>query len=81
VSALPPARRSRAGRSPLRRLLLAAVGLLLAAAVFVLGVGLGHTLRDDDRPAGLRTSARTLNPLPLAPVRETVTVTVTTGTP
>ena len=68
----PPARRSRLGR-----LLVVAVSLLFTAVVFVLGVGLGQALRDDDRPAGTRTSVRTLEPLPLAPVRETVTVTVT----
>ena len=78
MSALPPARlRPRARRSPLRRLLLAGSALLLAAIAFVLGVGLGQTLRDDDRPDGLRTSVRTLEPLPLPPARETVTVAVT----
>jgi hypothetical protein len=48
-----------------------------AAVIFALGVGLGQALDDSDEPAGSVTQLRTLKPLPLAPARETVTVTVT----
>jgi hypothetical protein len=56
-----------------RRLLLAAVVLV----VFALGVGLGQALNDNPQAGGRQTLIRTLEPLPLAPAaRETVTVTV-----
>jgi hypothetical protein len=54
----------------------AALLLVVAAAIFGLGVGLGQALRDGETPSGTRTQVRTLKPLPLAPARETVTVTV-----
>ena len=40
---------------------------------------LGESLGDNPPAGGLRTSVRTLRPLPLPPARETVTVTVTAG--
>jgi len=56
-----------------RRLLLAAVVLL----VFALGIALGQALNDNPDSGGTQTLIRTLHPLPLAPAaRETVTVTV-----
>jgi hypothetical protein len=54
----------------------AALIVLGAAVIFALGVGFGQALRDADTPAGSQTQVRTLKPLPLAPARETVTVTV-----
>jgi hypothetical protein len=57
----------------------AALVLLAAVAIFALGVGFGQALRDRETPAGTRTQVRTLKPLPLAPVRETVTVTVSSS--
>jgi hypothetical protein len=73
---------SRARRRPLRRsrgrraallVLLAAAGL----ALFALGIGLGKALEENPEPGGSVTQVRTLRPLPLAPARDTVTVTVT----
>jgi hypothetical protein len=56
-----------------RRILLAAVVLV----VFALGISLGQALNDNADPSGRQTLIRTLQPLPLAPAaRETVTVTV-----
>jgi len=43
---------------------------------FGLGLALGEALHDNPAPGGPRTLVRTLTPLPLAPARETVTVTV-----
>ncbi|MDQ4030091.1 MAG: hypothetical protein M3168_03510 [Actinomycetota bacterium] len=69
--------RTRARRAPAGRrwwrVFVVAVLLLL---VFLLGVGLGRAL--EEGPArGDRTIVRTLDPLPLAPAEQTVTVTVT----
>jgi hypothetical protein len=67
------ARRARSGRRRAAGIaLLALTGLVL----FGLGVGLGQALRDNPEPGGGVTQVRTLRPLPLAPARETVTVTV-----
>ncbi|HEY3960977.1 MAG TPA: hypothetical protein VGL84_00475 [Gaiellaceae bacterium] len=55
--------------------------VLLAAGfivVFVVGIAIGEALHDNPSPGGRQTIVRTLNPLPLAPARETVTVTTTT---
>jgi hypothetical protein len=54
-----------------RRLVWAAV----AVAAFGLGVALGEALNDGPDGGGSQTLVRTLTPLPLAPARETVTVT------
>jgi hypothetical protein len=48
-----------------------------AAAFFLAGLGLGQALDDSPDPGGEQTLVRTLKPLPVAPARETVTVTVT----
>ena len=67
----PRARHARPGRRWLR-VSLVAVLLVLA---FLLGLGLGRAL--EEAPAeGDRTIVRTLDPLPLAPAEQTVTVTV-----
>jgi len=44
--------------------------------VFAIGVALGQALHDDTGAGGTQTLVRTLAPLPIAPARETVTVTV-----
>ncbi|MGH3131567.1 MAG: hypothetical protein ACRDNX_12170 [Gaiellaceae bacterium] len=70
--------RSRRRRPPARRpaLVRYAAPILVGLVVFALGVGLGQALRDNPRPGGERTQVRTLEPLTVAPARETVTVTV-----
>lgn len=67
-----PARRAPAGRRSWRVFLVAVLLLL----VFLLGVGLGRAL-EEGPSGGDRTIVRTLDPLPLAPAEQTVTVTVT----
>jgi hypothetical protein len=54
------------------------VVLALAAGgvLFVLGIGLGQALEETPPPGGTRTQVRTLAPLPLTAVTETVTVTI-----
>ena len=52
-----------------------ALGIMLAALVFVLGIALGEALHDNPKPGGNRMFVRTLQPSTLPPVRETVTVT------
>jgi hypothetical protein len=69
----PPAR----GRSRARRVVLALLLLVGGAVVFALGVGFGRALEENPEPGGQVTQVRTLRPLPLAPARETVTLTVT----
>lgn len=64
-------------RRRVRRLLAWAVRLAVAIVVFATGVAVGKALRDNPERGGDRTFVRTLKPLPLAPARETVTVTVT----
>jgi hypothetical protein len=64
--------RPRRGRRAVAVALLVAGGL----ALFALGVGLGRALEENPEPGGSVTQVRTLRPLPLAPARETVTVTV-----
>jgi len=48
----------------------------VSVLAFAVGVAVGQALRDNPEPGGDRTYVRTLKPLPLAPARETVTVTV-----
>ena len=55
------------------RPVLVAVALVCA---FGIGVALGEALHDNPKPGGSITSTRPLRPLPLAPVHQTVTVTV-----
>jgi hypothetical protein len=66
-----PARRRRRARRVRR----AVVRLLVAAALVAAGVAVGEALHDNPRPGETRTILRNLRPLPLPPVRETVTVT------
>jgi hypothetical protein len=73
VTLRPPAvRRRRVGRSALKVVL----GLAVAGIIFVLGIGLGQALEETPPPGGTRTQVRTLEPLPLTAVTETVTVTI-----
>ena len=65
-------RRTRRRARWLRPLLVVLAGVTL----FLLGIGLGQAL-EDQPTSGTRTQVRTLTPLPLAPARDTVTVTVT----
>jgi hypothetical protein len=62
-------------RRPGRRWLHVALVAVLLVVAFLLGLGLGRAL--EQAPAGGdRTIVRTLDPLPLAPAEQTVTVTV-----
>ncbi len=54
----------------------AALWVAVVAVAFGAGVAIGEALHDNPRPGGTQTLVRTLTPLPLAPARETVTVTV-----
>lgn len=63
-------RRSRR-RSPLPKLL---VAIALGALLFAVGVALGQALSDNPEAGRTRVDVRTLKPLPLPPVRETITV-------
>jgi hypothetical protein len=51
------------------------VAAVLGAVVFGLGLALGRTLEEGPHESGTITRVRTLQPVPLPPVRETVTVT------
>jgi hypothetical protein len=53
--------------------------LVLLVGVFAVGIALGEALHDNPKPGGTRTTQRTLRPLPLVPVHETVTVTVSSS--
>jgi hypothetical protein len=68
-----PTPRRRRGRAALKW----ALGALLVAVAFGLGIALGEALHDNPRSGGSRTYVRTLRPLPLAPAPLTVTVTKT----
>jgi hypothetical protein len=57
-----------------KRRVLFVVGFII---VFVVGIAIGEALHDNPSPGGQQTIVRTLNPLPLLPARETVTVTTT----
>lgn len=72
---LPRNRRRGRRRSPGRLALAIALRLLVLAAVFAVGVALGQALHDNPKPDATQTRERTLEPLPLPPVRRTVTVT------
>jgi hypothetical protein len=50
--------------------------VLVAAALVAAGIAVGQALERGPVPPGTQTGVRTLTPLPLAPARETVTVTV-----
>jgi hypothetical protein len=55
------------------------IGIAVVAliVVFVVGIAVGKALNDNSTPGGTQTIVRTLDPLPLAPARVTVTVTTT----
>jgi hypothetical protein len=55
----------------------AAVFVVFGALVLAAGIALGEALNDKPDPGGTQTSIRTLEPIQLAPVRVTVTVTTT----
>jgi hypothetical protein len=59
-----------------RRILPVLLAQLVLGAVFALGIALGQALHDNPKPGPDVTRVRTLTPAPLAPARETVTVTV-----
>ena len=67
-------RRSARSRRSLRSALVASLGLAVA---FGVGVALGEALHDNPSPGGTQTLVRTLRPLALPPVAQTVRVTVT----
>lgn len=71
--------RRRPRRRPLWQSTLVRLALGLAAAVFLLlvGVAVGRALEDGPDPGGTRTNVRTLEPGQLPPAARTVTVTVT----
>jgi hypothetical protein len=71
----PRSRRPARGRRG-RRLAMVVLLAVAGAVLFALGVGLGKALEENPDPGGTVTQVRTLRPLPLAPARETVTVTV-----
>ena len=76
----PPRLQSRVRRRRLGRLLLGiALRIVVLAAVFAVGVALGESLHDNPKPGGTHTGVRRLKPLPLPPVRRTVTVTTAAG--
>jgi hypothetical protein len=50
--------------------------IVVLVCTFAVGIALGEALHDNPKPGGTRTTQRTLRPLPLAPVHDTVTVTV-----
>jgi hypothetical protein len=57
------------------------VRVVAAALLVAAGVAIGQALSDNPKPGGASTIVRQLRPLPLPPVRETVTVTVTSTDP
>ena len=54
------ARRHEARRRRRRRLVLAALGLVTAAALFGIGVAVGEALHDNPKPGGTRTQIDTI---------------------
>jgi hypothetical protein len=55
----------------------AALALLTAVLLLLVGISIGRALEDGPSPGGQRTDVRTLDPRPLPPPTRTVTVTVT----
>ena len=71
---MPTPRRER--RPPKRRRLLRFwIGATVLVIVFGVGLALGQSLDDNPSPGRDQTLVRTLKPLEVPPVRETVTVT------
>lgn len=62
-------------RGPARLALGIGLRLLVLGAVFAVGLALGQSLDDNPQPGGTQTGVRTLKPLPLPPVKRTVTIT------
>ena len=73
-----PRRRARPRRSPARRALKPALLLVGVAVLFAAGLAVGQATNDNPDPGTTQTLVRTLAPGTVAPVPETVTVTVTT---
>ena len=63
-----------------RRLGRSALLLIVLAAAFVVGIGLGEALHDRPSEGGTQIIVRTLRPVPIPPVPPE-TVTVTTSVP
>ena len=57
----------------------AALALVVAVLLLLVGISIGRALEEGPSPGGVRTDVRTLEPRPLPPAPRTVTVTVTTG--
>lgn len=53
----------------------------VVVVVFAVGIAVGEAIHDNSTPGGTQTIVRTLNPLPVAPARVTVTVTTSASTP
>lgn len=66
-----PRRPPRRGPGPLA----IAVGILLVVLAFLVGLALGQALEEGPTPRGTQTVVRTLQPVPLPPATQTVTVT------
>lgn len=81
MSTIPRRERRRPRRrSPARIAFGIGLRLVVLAVVFAVGLALGQALHDNPKPGGIQTGVRTLKPLPLPPVKRTVTVT-TNSTP
>ena len=74
-----PSRETGHGRERRRRPMLRAALIVIGAVlVFLLGIAFARTLDERPKPSGPETTVRTLTPLPQDAPPRTVTVTVTT---
>jgi hypothetical protein len=73
-----PSREVRHGRPRRRRAVLRAALIVIGAVlVFLLGIAFARTLDERPKPGGAETIVRTLTPLPQGAPTRTVTITVT----